>query len=249
MPDIPNWLTPLMVFVSYGLTAVIVAGTWWGAGRAVLAPGERRNAAIAVAVVLLAWQTGMLWLAQRGAFINPADQLGPQIAFAILLPIPIALAFIARSSALSRIVAAVPLSALVGVQLYRTLGAVFLILWWAGQIPGEFALPAGIGDVLVGLAAVGVAGAIASEAAGARRLTAVWNTLGAADLVVAVTMGFLTSPGLFQMHALEAPNRLVSAFPLALVPLYAVPVSFILHALVWQRLRADRARWNEAEAT
>jgi hypothetical protein len=191
----------------------------------------------------------MLWLAQRGAFVAAPHQLGSQIAVAILLPIPIALALIARSPALSRVVASIPLSALVGVQVYRTLGAVFLVLWWAGRIPGEFALPAGIGDVLVGLAAVGVAGAMASGAAGARRLAGIWNTLGAADLVVAVTMGVLTSPGQFQMFALEAPNRLVADFPLALVPLYAVPVSFILHALVWQRLRAERDRWNAAVAT
>lgn len=113
----------------------------------------------------------------------------------------------------------------------------------------EFALPAGIGDVLVGLAALAVASALSHQVSGARRLAAVWNTLGALDLLVAVATGFLTSPGLLQMFALEAPNRLVSAFPLALVPLYAVPVSFILHALVWQRLRAERHRWNAAVAT
>ena len=48
----------------------------------------------------------------------------------------------------------------------------------------------------------------------------------------------LTSPGAAQMFALDAPNQLITAYPLALVPLYAVPVSLILHGLVWQRLAA-----------
>jgi hypothetical protein len=42
-----------------------------------------------------------------------------------------------------------------------------------------------------------------------------------------------------------SPERIVAqhgespdGYPLALVPLYAVPVSLILHGLVWQRLAA-----------
>ena len=249
MFDIAQVLTPLMIFVSSGLTAVLVAGAWWASGRAGLEIGERRATVAGLGLLLLVWQTGMAWLAQQGAFLNAPDRVGPQIPLAIFLPVPIALGLIAMNPRLRRMVEAVPLSALVGVQFYRVLGAIFLALWWAGRLPGEFALPAGIGDVLVGLAALGVAGAIAHQASNARRLAAVWNTLGALDLLVAVTTGFLTSPGLLEMFALDAPNRLVSAFPLALVPLYAVPVSFILHALVWQRLRAERGRWNAAVAT
>lgn len=249
MFDITQVLTPLMIFVSYGLTAVLVSGAWWAGGRAGLEPGERWATVARVALVLLAWQTSMVWLAQEGAFLSTPDRVGPQIALAIFLPIPIALALIAADPRLRRIVAAVPLPALVGVQFYRVLGAIFLVLWWDGRLPGAFALPAGLGDVIVGLTAVAVATALARGARDGRRLAWAWNVFGAADLVVAVSTGFLTSPGALQMLALEEPNRLVAAFPLALVPLYAVPVSFVLHALVWQRLRAERDRWNAAIAT
>jgi hypothetical protein len=50
-----------------------------------------------------------------------------------------------------RIVAAVPQHWLIGVQTFRILGAVFLVRYFAGQLPGLFALPAGIGDVATGL--------------------------------------------------------------------------------------------------
>ena len=36
----------------------------------------------------------------------------------------------------------------------------------------------------------------------------------------------------------DTPDQLITAYPLALVPLYAVSVSLILHGLVWQRLAA-----------
>ena len=133
MFDIAQVLTPLMIFVSYGLTAVLVAGAWWASGRAGLEPASVAG----LALVLLAWQTGMAWLAQRGAFLNAPDRVGPQIALAIFLPVPIALGLIAMNPRLRRMVEAVPLSALVGVQFYRVLGAIFLALWWAGRLPGE----------------------------------------------------------------------------------------------------------------
>ena len=45
------------------------------------------------------------------------------------------------------------------IQVYRALGLIFLVLYAEGRLPGAFALPAGCGDVLVGLLApiVGIA--------------------------------------------------------------------------------------------
>ena len=240
MFDIAQVLTPLMIFVSYGLTAVLVAGAWWASGRAGFgarrAPGHRgRTRPLASRVA-----DGHDLLAQQGAFLNAPDRAGPQIALAIFIPVPIALGLIAMSPRLRRMVEAARFRRSSGSSSTACSAPSSSPSGGRGVSPGEFALPAGIGDVLVGLAALGVAGAIAHQARNARRLAAVWNTLGALDLLVAVTTGFLTSPGLLQTFALDAPNRR-SAFPLALVPLYAVPVSFILHALVWQRLRAERA--------
>jgi hypothetical protein len=40
---------------------------------------------------------------------------------------------------------------------------------------------------------------------------------------VAVATGFLTSPSRLQIFALGAPNELISAFPLAMIPAFLVP--------------------------
>jgi len=45
---------------------------------------------------------------------------------------------------------------LVGLQLFRVIGGVFLIEMVRGNIPGIFSYPAGIGDILVGVAALAV---------------------------------------------------------------------------------------------
>ncbi len=45
---------------------------------------------------------------------------------------------------------------LIGLQVFRVIGGVFLIEMILGHIPGIFAYPAGLGDILVGLVALGV---------------------------------------------------------------------------------------------
>ena len=62
---------------------------------------------------------------------------------------------------------------------------------------------------------------------------------GLLDLVVALGTGFLTSPSPFQLLSLAAPNTLVSAFPLVLIPVFAVPLSVLLHVASLMKLRRE----------
>jgi hypothetical protein len=116
-------------------------------------------------------------------------------------------------------------------------GAIFLGLYALGQLPGEFALPAGWGDVAVGLAAPVLGYMLYKGYRWSCVAAASWNVFGILDLAVAVGTGFLSSPGPFQALALESPNRLITAFPLVLVPLVAVPLSVLLHLAALKRLR------------
>ena len=69
-----------------------------------------------------------------------------------------------------------------------------------------------------------------------------WNLLGIADLIVAVATGFLTSPSRFQMFALGAPNELIAAFPLVMIPVFLVPLSILLHLASLEKLRRTEAK-------
>ena len=64
-----------------------------------------------------------------------------------------------------------------------------------------------------------------------------------ADLVTAVTLGVLTSPGPLQRLALDHPNLLTSSYPTVMTPAFAVPFSLILHGLsLWQLWRRRTSR-------
>ena len=54
-------------------------------------------------------------------------------------------------------------------------------------------------------------------------------------------MGAMTSPGQAHLLALEAPNLLVTAYPLVMLPTFAVPLALMLHGLVLLRLRSETA--------
>jgi hypothetical protein len=143
----------------------------------------------------------------------------------------------ARAHPDRRILDAVPLPWLIGVQLYRALGVMFLILHAGGMLPGLFAFPAGIGDFLVGLLAPIVALAYARNPQGSTGLVIAWNILGIADLVVAVTTGFITAPSPLLPFVGQPTSELMSVLPLVVIPTFAVPLSILLHLASLLKLR------------
>jgi len=175
--------------------------------------------------VLFGWLALALFLAGQGVFRSALNQPVPYIALAIGIPILVGALFVRGSKPVREIIASVPQSQLVAFQFYRVIGATFLVLYAVGQLPGIFALPAGFGDVLVGLAAL----LIGTRYAGNDQLVTLWNWFGISDLVVALATGFLSAPSRFQIFSLEAPDFLIGSFPLVMIPIFAVPLSILLH--------------------
>ena len=98
------------------------------------------------------------------------------------------------------------------------MGGAWLVRYFAGQLPGLFALPAGIGDVTTGLLAPFVAYAWYRGKPSARGAAIAWSVFGMADLINAVGLGTLTGGG----------GGIV--FPIVLIPAYGVPRAFLIHS-------------------
>jgi hypothetical protein len=202
----------------------------------------------AAAITVIGWFLLAIALASVDAYRGTADRI-PTIQYGILVPILIGGLLIWRSPRVARIIDAVPQHWLVGVQLYRAVGVIFLILYAAGKMPGLFAWPAGLGDVLTGVLAPVVAVAYARAPGKNAGLVFAWNLFGLADLVVAVTAGFLTSPSPIQLFSFDLPNELVSQFPLVLIPVFLVPLSVLLHLASLAKLRRSALRDNHRRET
>ncbi|MDQ3850883.1 MAG: hypothetical protein M3296_09770 [Actinomycetota bacterium] len=233
-------LTVLVVATAVGLTGLFLAGISYAAAHPRTASAAGALPALAAAAVVLGWSALVLILSAEEAFATDPDTTVPVIAAGIVLPIVAGWRLHQGSWRVRALLDAIPLRWVIGLQLYRVLGALFLVAYLEGRMPAEFALPAGVGDVLVGIAAPVVAAAVARKARSWRSLGLAWNVVGIADLVVAVTLGVLTSPSVFQQLALDQPNELITRYPFVLVPTFAVPASILLHLYALSRLRRGR---------
>jgi hypothetical protein len=232
---VTTYLPVIILAGSIGTIAAIVVGLNQALKRANWSERERRLAVGTTSAVLVGWFAAAVALASLGVYRANAHQL-PAIQFGILIPILVGSIVIWRSTAFSRLLEAVPQRWIVAIQAYRLEGATFLILYAAGQLPGLFALPAGIGDMTTGLLALVIGLNASRRQQIPSRNILLWNLFGIADLIVAVTTGFLTSPSPLQQFAFDHPNELISQFPLILIPTFLVPLAVLLHIVSLTKL-------------
>jgi hypothetical protein len=224
----PVYLHYYVITGSVGIVAAILLGLRRALSMAGWSSRDQGRAARISAVVLIGWFGVAIALGSLGVYGVASDR-APTIQYGLLIPILIGGLLIWRSSIVARVLDAVPQQWLIGVQFYRALGIIFLILYGTGKLPGLFAWPAGLGDVLVGVLALVVAIAYARGPHENRDMVAAWNIFGIVDLIVAVAAGLTTSPSPLQLFAFDRPNELISAFPLVLIPTFLVPISVLLH--------------------
>jgi hypothetical protein len=225
----------LSVIVRLVIHAVILAGLWLALARTSFDAGIRLKFWLAVVVPFTAWLALVWWLAVGGAF-RPRPGV-PTIPIAIFLPLLVALPVLLRSKRIGAVLDAAPPSWLIGLQVYRVFGGIFLVAWSRGTLSGTFALPAGTGDVLVGLLALPVAYLLTKRSPAARTIAVGWNILGLVDFAIAIGIGILSAPGPLQVIVPDGPNTQLGTFPTVMIPAFAVPSSILIHALSLRQLR------------
>ena len=243
-PDLAVGRVPLRLWVMLVCNAIVLYGLWRGLARSGFSLTARVAAWLAVALVLTIW-IGTIWaLGANGKFQGTIIGNVPSLPIAILIPVLLGSLVLTRWKAVGSLLDATPASWLVGIQVYRILGGMFLVYWIAGSMPGAFALPAGIGDVATGLLALPAAVWVASGLPIGRRIGIRWNLFGLIDFAVAITMGMLTAPGPAHLLARAHPNTQIATFPTVMIPAFAVPFSALLHVLSLRQLqRMRREDW------
>jgi hypothetical protein len=109
-------------------------------------------------------------------------------------------------------------------------GLWFLVLYTRGALPYAFAVPGGIGDMLVAVLAVGVALVTDARATRGRRLLIAWNVVGLIDILMVVgTAG--------RSFVVDPPSMVaLLRFPLSLVPTFLVPIIIATHVILFARV-------------
>jgi len=189
---------------------------------------------IAVLALLLAAQGIAAYAIGTGQWLTNDGQ-GPlaPIALTAVVPVVLFLAAYALSEQFRGFVLAQDFRLLTMIQLWRVVGFGFLLLYAHDLLPGLFALPAGIGDVAIGLTAIWIMARIDRDPTFVTTTGFVrFHLLGLLDFATAIVTAGLTA-GAF---AGLTPNGLTSApmdvWPLNLFPGFIVPAFIILHLTV-----------------
>jgi hypothetical protein len=124
---------------------------------------------------------------------------------------------------------------LTGIQVFRNIGALFLLENARGLVGTTFAYFAGIGDVIVGMTAVYILYLMFRGVSVSNRWYFFLISIGVIDFISAVTFGTLSSPLPIQMFAFDE-SHLVSLYPLGLIPFLLVPLALSFHALMYLTL-------------
>jgi hypothetical protein len=173
------------------------------------------------AVLVVAWFGVALAAGAAGVFASPPGTPPTAIGLAAAVPPLVVIGLLLTSVRFRDWVRGLDLRLLTLLQTWRVAGLAFLALFAVGELPAGFALPAGLGDVLVGLTAPLVAVFVVGGGRWARRTYIGWTVFGIADLLAAVALGVTSGAGAAPMAEL----------PMSLVPTFGVPFTLALHVI------------------
>lgn len=194
---------------------------------------RKLTAGIIAAWFLFALSTSALYW-----FKNDANRIGIEVAVAAVVPILIFAVWFAASQKFRQFALSLNPQALTFAQSWRIVGFTFVLLEARGVLPAIFALPAGYGDMIIGMTATLVAWKLANPVR--RNSFILWQLLGIADLVTAVSLG--TTAGLISP---DGPSMAaMTVLPLSLVPTFLVPLFLIFHVICIAQARGWRTAFG-----
>jgi hypothetical protein len=198
-------------------------------------------------IVLTIWFAAVVVLGATGTLGNEHGLGAPALGLAVLLPL-VGLAVALRNMSAARTaLSEFPLWILIAAHGLRVLGFAFLVLYSARRLPAPFAPVAGWGDILVGALAVPVAWMAARRGMRTRWAILIWNVVGTMDLIAAIGLGAISTPGPTQLLTQSPGSGLMTTLPWILIPCFLVPAFQALHIAIFYRLSgpvADRSTAN-----
>jgi hypothetical protein len=206
-------------------------------------PGGRGTIRLAVAIALTVWLLLVLSLGVADAFVGAPGSPPLPIAIGVAAPLMLFFAWLRLSQSFRKFVLSLDLRLVAGMQAWRWAGLGFLSLYAHKILPAVFALPAGLGDMTIGVTAPWIILALVRKPGFAASGAFIrWNVFGILDLLIAVSIGAASA-----FFATGAPGEISTApmatLPLLLIPAFLVPLFLMLHtAALMQSRQLIRSR-------
>ena len=209
-----------------------------------IAAGKRLGWRWGIAIVLIAWlviRVGLVFFAPGRTALS-----APYVAGFLTIGLFLGLTPLLFSPTFRQAVASIPLPRLVGLQTIRVIGVFFITLLDMKLLPAQFALPAGYGDVIVGLLAVWMVYLLNTKNTSARLMIVLWTLLGLLDLLTALVTGIMFIPA-FANQVVASGGSVQYLNYVLLIPTYGVPLAILFHIYTLFQLLGVRQRVATAQ--
>lgn len=239
-------LPPVSPLVTWGFVVLplLVAGAFVVAvDRAAVRigdrPAARRRRTAMTGVAVAAWLSLTL-LAAASGLLRRFDLVPPPFVGFLLAVLAVGVG-VPCSRLGTLLVGGLPLSALVGAQVFRfPLEMVMHRAYAEGIMPVQMSYSGLNYDIVTGITA-GLLGAWLALARAPRLVVAAWNVVGLALLVNVVAVAILSTP-LFRWFGEDRLNTFVAYPPYVWLPAVLVTAALAGHLLVWRKLAHERRR-------
>jgi hypothetical protein len=237
MNHLPAYLWALTYAEIASIAAATAYALYRGARAAGLSLRVSRRMGMSAALVFFAWLALSSVVAGGGSYRSRLGHGVPWLPLAILGFFVLLLALSSVPVIRRALTAPGAQHRLLSPHSFRAAGVVFVIAMLLGKLPALFAVPAGFGDIAVGIATPRVARKLR---AGAPVRSLFWFTLlGIADLVSALSLGALT--GFLQIIHVNPSATLNADLPLAVIPTVGVPLLLVMHLTSLRVIVQERA--------
>jgi hypothetical protein len=230
----PLWVSMLFI-VSFLLSLTMIIRP---ARQAALNAGltVERSKIIQLGIILFY----LLWLGYASALalsgVLYRNSLPPRVMMFITLPLFVILfAFVGNTRLYKQLLRSAALESLIFMHVFRFVGVFFFLLYFYNVVDPDFAVSAGLGDIITAIFAIPVARAVAQKRSWAIKAVVVWNIVGILDiltLLTIATLGAIRSVGAGVQGGGE-----MTMFPFVWFPAFAPATILFLHAGVFRKLR------------
>jgi hypothetical protein len=215
-----------MAAASLGIVVPLLFLLALGQGIAKAAMDDRTKATMTKLSwgLIVAW-TALVWVLSLAHVFeyHPGDKF-PRFLLPLFLPVVVGVVFL-MSGAFRTLVKSIPLSWLVGVQIFRLAGVAFIPIVMLNILPSPF-VSGGYGDLATGLLALITTVLLSRKAAFGKTTFVAFSVVGLADLVNVLLLLLYYYPQWYTSVPNSAP---AAAFSLVMIPALAAPIALLLH--------------------
>jgi hypothetical protein len=219
------------------LVVAIALGAWLTLARTQGGSAQGSIGTWLVIVGPLALWLSSVFLLARTRFYDAR----PAIPLSVLLLPAVGLFLLTRLPNLPQLLAATPTAWLIGVQVVRLAGGVFLLVWLSREVRQPwFNVVGGSFDLFIGATALPVAWWVASGSPVALAGGVAWNLIGLLDFVLATTVSATVRGAGPSSYLVSLHTPVVAAFRPTILGIVAfgVPLVIVVHVLSLWRLLA-----------